>query len=44
VIGDGKPGPVVGRLLEAWSELVGLDVVAQALRFAAASGGQALPS
>jgi branched-chain amino acid aminotransferase len=39
VIGDGKPGPVVGRLLEAWSELVGLDVVAQALRFATASGG-----
>jgi branched-chain amino acid aminotransferase len=38
VIGDGKPGPVVGRLLEAWSELVGLDIVAQALRFATAEG------
>jgi branched-subunit amino acid aminotransferase/4-amino-4-deoxychorismate lyase len=28
-IGDGKPGPVFGRLLAAWSELVGLDVRAQ---------------
>ena len=28
-IGDGKPGPVCGRLLRAWSEKVGLDIVAQ---------------
>jgi branched-chain amino acid aminotransferase len=28
-IGDGKPGPVHRRLLEAWSELVGVDVPAQ---------------
>lgn len=28
-IGDGKPGPIVKRLLEAWSELVGYDVVAR---------------
>lgn len=34
-IGTGKPGPVCSRLLVAWSELVGLDVVAQARRFAA---------
>jgi branched-chain amino acid aminotransferase len=33
-IGDGKPGPVVGRLLRAWSELVGLDIVEQACRYA----------
>jgi branched-chain amino acid aminotransferase len=33
-VGDGKPGPVVARLLEAWSELVGLDIVGQAVRFA----------
>ena len=28
-IGNGKPGPVCSRLQQAWSELVGLDVVAQ---------------
>ena len=28
-IGDGKPGPMTKRLLSAWSELVGLDIVAQ---------------
>jgi branched-subunit amino acid aminotransferase/4-amino-4-deoxychorismate lyase len=33
-IGDGKPGPVVGRLLRAWSELVGVDIVEQARRYA----------
>jgi branched-chain amino acid aminotransferase len=32
-VGDGKPGPVVARFLEAWSELVGLDIVEQAVRF-----------
>jgi branched-chain amino acid aminotransferase len=30
-IGSGSPGPIVGRLQEAWSELVGVDIVAQAL-------------
>ncbi|MGE3316723.1 MAG: aminotransferase class IV [Planctomycetaceae bacterium] len=25
-IGDGKPGPVSARILEAWSKLVGLDI------------------
>ena len=30
-IGDGKVGPVTGRLLSAWSELVGVDIVAQAM-------------
>jgi branched-chain amino acid aminotransferase len=29
-VGDGRVGPVTKRLLEAWSELVGLDIVAQA--------------
>lgn len=30
-VGDGKVGPVTRRLLEAWSELVGVDIVQQAL-------------
>jgi len=34
-IADGKPGAVFRRLLAGWSELVGLDIVAQAERFAA---------
>jgi len=33
-IGDGKPGVVFGRLLEAWSELVGVEPASQARRFA----------
>jgi len=33
-IGDGRPGEVFGRLLGAWSEAVGIDIVAQARRFA----------
>ena len=32
-IGSGRPGPVAGRLLAAFGELVGLDVAEQALRF-----------
>jgi branched-chain amino acid aminotransferase len=28
-IGDGNPGPITKRLLEAWSALVGLDIVEQ---------------
>lgn len=31
-IGQGLPGPVAARLLAAWSEIVGVDVVAQAKR------------
>jgi branched-subunit amino acid aminotransferase/4-amino-4-deoxychorismate lyase len=34
IIGDGRPGPVYRKLLKAWSEMVGLDVTAQARRFA----------
>jgi branched-subunit amino acid aminotransferase/4-amino-4-deoxychorismate lyase len=34
-IGRGVPGPVFGRLLAAWSGRVGVDVQAQAERFAA---------
>ena len=30
-VGDGKIGPVTKRLLAAWSELVGVDIVGQAL-------------
>jgi branched-chain amino acid aminotransferase len=29
-IGDGRPGPVYNQLLKAWSDMVGLDVAAQA--------------
>ncbi|MDO8361192.1 MAG: aminotransferase class IV [Devosia sp.] len=29
-VADGKVGPITRRLLEAWSELVGMDIVAQA--------------
>jgi branched-subunit amino acid aminotransferase/4-amino-4-deoxychorismate lyase len=32
-IGSGQPGEMVARLQRAWSEMVGLDIVAQALRF-----------
>jgi len=31
-LGDGTPGPIVGRLLQAWSELVGMDIVDQATK------------
>ncbi len=33
MVGDGRPGPVAGRLLAAFGELVGLDVAEQAMRF-----------
>ena len=33
-IGDGRPGPLFRRLLAAWSERVGVDIAAQARRFA----------
>jgi branched-subunit amino acid aminotransferase/4-amino-4-deoxychorismate lyase len=33
-IGSGRPGPAYRRLLKSWSELVGLDVPAQARQFA----------
>jgi branched-chain amino acid aminotransferase len=29
-VGDGKVGPITKRLLAAWSELVGMDIVGQA--------------
>ena len=29
IIGDGKPGKVTKKLLKAWSELVGVDIVKQ---------------
>jgi branched-chain amino acid aminotransferase len=37
-IGDGKPGPVYGQLLSAWSEIVGVDVAEQARRCAPRRG------
>jgi branched-subunit amino acid aminotransferase/4-amino-4-deoxychorismate lyase len=33
-IGDGRPGPLYRRLLEWWSGDVGVDIAAQAKRFA----------
>lgn len=33
-IGDGRPGPTYRRILTTWSELVGIDVAAQARQFA----------
>jgi branched-chain amino acid aminotransferase len=30
-IGDGKPGPIVGRLQNGWSEMFGFDFLTQAL-------------
>ncbi len=33
-ISGGKPGPLFGRLLVAWSEMVGVDIAEQARRFA----------
>jgi branched-subunit amino acid aminotransferase/4-amino-4-deoxychorismate lyase len=33
-IGGGTPGPMFERLLKAWSDLVGVDIAAQAQRFA----------
>ncbi len=30
-VGAGVPGPITRKLLEAWSEMVGLDIVQQAL-------------
>jgi len=33
-VGDGKPGPIFRKLLEAWKELAGLDFVAQAHDYA----------
>lgn len=38
-IGDGKMGPVFKRLLAAWSEDVGVDIMAQTKSFAAEVGG-----
>lgn len=35
LIGDGRPGPVFRRLLDAWSDLVGLDIARQILDNAA---------
>ena len=33
-LGDGRPGPIVGKLLQGWSQLVGVDIVEQAMRHA----------
>jgi len=33
-IADGRPGPIYHRLISAWNTLLGIDIVAQAQRFA----------
>jgi branched-chain amino acid aminotransferase len=33
-IGDGAPGPVTKRLIAAWNEMVGMDTVAEARKYA----------
>lgn len=33
-IGEGKPGPIFHRLIAKWSDHVGVDIIAQAKRFA----------
>ena len=38
LIGDGKPGPIFARLIDAWSEEVGVDIIAQTKAFAAEVG------
>lgn len=43
LIGDGKPGPMFKRLLDAWSNDVGVDILAQTKAFAA-EVGEALSS
>jgi branched-subunit amino acid aminotransferase/4-amino-4-deoxychorismate lyase len=40
-VGDGRPGPVFGRLLAAWSRDVGLDIAAQARACAGLPPGDA---
>jgi branched-subunit amino acid aminotransferase/4-amino-4-deoxychorismate lyase len=40
-IGGGRPGPLFGRLLAAWSRDVGLDIAAQARAFAGPPPGGA---
>ena len=30
LLGDGKPGPITNKIIEAWNDLVGLDFIAQA--------------
>ena len=37
-IGEGKPGPVFKRLIDAWSEDVGVDIITQTREFAAEVG------
>jgi len=32
-VGEGRPDPIVQQILTAWSELVGVDIVDQALLF-----------
>ena len=43
-IGDAIPGPITGRLMKEWNELVGVDVVAQALRHLAGEESEQLLS
>lgn len=33
VLGDGRPGPLTRRLFQAWGEMVGVDLLAQAMKY-----------
>ena len=38
-VGNGRPGPITMQLLAAWSEMVGVDIIGQAMRFAKSDAG-----
>jgi branched-chain amino acid aminotransferase len=42
-IGDGRSGPIAERIRQAWNQMVGFDIVAQAQRFASRSAGPLSP-
>jgi branched-subunit amino acid aminotransferase/4-amino-4-deoxychorismate lyase len=43
-VGSGRPGPIYQRLIEAWSQLVGFDVLAQIIAGAKRRTASAVPS
>lgn len=43
-VGSGRPGPIYHRLIEAWSQLVGFDVLAQIIEGAKRRTASAVPS
>jgi branched-chain amino acid aminotransferase len=43
-VGSGRPGPIYHRLIEAWSQLVGLDVLGQIIEGAKRRTAAAIPN